>query len=223
MTMPPPLPQQIVATAALRVDSGTISSPAQREGNAFSDEIKGWAPDVLANMLVRLTTPAGRSQLAVIDGNSATSVVIKQRWAFDLPIGSSYEILVGDLMQMIGDVLGGGVGILVPMTIDPFTNTGNIDPAVVRSSATVKFRALKVHIHWSAATSNPVTIALDSHQGAAYDTVLEAIPLGANTDLVYYFPANAVFEAGDAITIAWTDDTGGLATWGVEIGWEGLG
>lgn len=105
--------------------------------------------------------------------------------------------------------------------IDPYTdNTGaNILPAAVRSTAIGSFKAVKVQIHWAAPTSNPVTIALDANAGAAYDTVLRAIAMGAGTDLVYYFPENAKFEAGDVITVAWTNDIGGVA-WAVQIGWE---
>lgn len=113
-----------------------------------------------------------------------------------------------------------GVIAATNLTVDPFTGTGNIAPAAVRSSATGAFRACKVTIHWSVATSNPVTIALDANAGPAYDTVLHVQTMGANTDMIYYFPANAKFEAGDVITVAWTDDTGGAATWGVEITWE---
>ena len=113
-----------------------------------------------------------------------------------------------------------GVIAATTLTVDPFTGTGNIAPAAVRSSAADAFRACKVTIRWSVATSNPVTIALVANAGPAYDTVLRVITMGANTDLVYYFPENAKFEAGDVITVAWTDDTGGAATWGVEITWE---
>lgn len=112
-----------------------------------------------------------------------------------------------------------GVIATTNLTVDPFTGTGNIDPATVRSSAANAFRACKVTIHWSAATSNPVTIALDAQQGVAYDTVLRVITMGAGTDLVYFFPENAKFETGDAITVAWTNDIG-IGTWGVEITWE---
>ncbi|GAI09733.1 unnamed protein product, partial [marine sediment metagenome] len=102
--------------------------------------------------------------------------------------------------------------------IDPYTGTGDIAPAVIRSTATTNFGMVKVQIHWSVATSNPVTIALDAQAGAAYDTVLRVVEMEANTDLVYYFEGNAKFEAGDAITVDWTDDTGGVAIWGVQIG-----
>lgn len=105
--------------------------------------------------------------------------------------------------------------------IDPFTdNTGaNILPAAVRSTAVGSFKAVKVQCHFAAATSNPITIALDANAGPAYDTVLHVQTMGANTDMIYYFPANAKFEAGDVITVAWTNDIGAVA-WAVQIGWE---
>lgn len=105
--------------------------------------------------------------------------------------------------------------------IDPFTdNTGaNILPAAVRSTAVGSFKAVKVQCHFAAVTSNPITIALDANAGPAYDTVLHVQTMGANTDMIYYFPANAKFEAGDVITVAWTNDIGAVA-WAVQIGWE---
>lgn len=102
--------------------------------------------------------------------------------------------------------------------IDPYTNTGNIAPAVVRSTAVTAFRAIKVTIHWTVATSNPVIIALDANAGPAYDTVLRVVTLGQNTDMVYWFPESALFEAGDVITVQWADDSGGVSVWGVQIG-----
>lgn len=105
--------------------------------------------------------------------------------------------------------------------IDPFTDaTGlNIVPATVRSTAIGSFKADKIQIHFAAPTSNPITIALDANAGAAYDTVLHVQTMGAGTDMIYYFPANAKFEAGDVITVAWTNDIGAVA-WAVQIGWD---
>ncbi|MBA7615679.1 hypothetical protein ES703_22964 [subsurface metagenome] len=107
------------------------------------------------------------------------------------------------------------------MHIDPFTdNTGaNILPAAVRSTAVGSFKAVKVQCHFAAVTSNPITIALDANAGPEYDTVLHVQTMGAATNMIYYFPANAKFEAGDVITVAWTNDIGALA-WSVQIGWE---
>ena len=105
--------------------------------------------------------------------------------------------------------------------IDPFTdNTGaNIAPANVRSTAIGSFKADKVHCHFAAPTSNPITIALDANAGAAYDKPLHVQVMGASQDMDYYFPAGAKFEAGDVITVAWTNDIGAVA-WAVQIGWE---
>ncbi|GAI28750.1 unnamed protein product, partial [marine sediment metagenome] len=73
--------------------------------------------------------------------------------------------------------------------IDPYTGVGNITPAAVFSTAVGSFKAVKVQIHWGAATSNPVTITLDANAGADYDTVLHVQTMGAGTDMIYYFPA----------------------------------
>ena len=105
--------------------------------------------------------------------------------------------------------------------IDPFTDATGIDilPAAVRSTAVGSFKAIKVQCHFAAVTSNPITIALVANAGAAYNTVLHVQTMGASQDMIYYFPANAKFEAGDVITIAWTNDIGVVA-WSVQIGWE---
>jgi len=110
-----------------------------------------------------------------------------------------------------------GAVVAPTVVIDPYTGAGNIAPAVVRSTAVTAFRAIKVTIHFAAPTSNPVTIALDANAGPAYDTVLRVITMGANTDLAYWFPESALFEAGDVITVAWINDIG-AAVWGVQIG-----
>ncbi len=133
----------------------------------------------------------------------------------------TFNALPGGVVVAAGDAYQIRRGVVVPagaVQIDNYTGVGNIAPAVVQSTAVTAFRAIKVQIHWSVATSNPVTIALDANAGPAYDTVLRVVTMGANTDMVYYFPESGLFEAGDVITVAWTDDTGGAATWGVSIG-----
>lgn len=105
--------------------------------------------------------------------------------------------------------------------IDPYTDAAGADilPANVRSTSVGSFKALKVHCHFAAATSNPITIALVANAGAAYDKPLHVQVMGASQDMDYYFPPGAKFEAGDVITVAWTNDIGALA-WAVQIGWE---
>jgi len=141
------------------------------------------------------------------------------------------ENLFNILKQKIQDIFGGGavisaanplpvdvVGAIGTLTQAPFTDTGDIAPAVVQAAPAADFKAVSISIHWAGAvTSNPVTIALDSGQGADYDTPLQVIPMGAIADLNYVFPANAKYLTGDVITVAWIDDTVGAATWGVII------
>jgi len=139
-----------------------------------------------------------------------------------------------DIRKAIRNALGGGndinAGNPLPVTsvlsaaslhVDPFTSNGDIAPAAVKSSAIGVFKACRVSIHFSVATSNPITIALDAFRGPEYDVPLIIEPMGAETDFIYYFPEGAKFEAGDVVTVDWTDDTVGAATWGVEIVWEG--
>ncbi len=134
----------------------------------------------------------------------------------------TFNALPGAIVVAAGDAYEIRRGAVVPtgaVQIDNYTDaTGaNILPAVVRSTAATAFRAIKVQIHWAAVTSNPVTIALDANAGPVYDTVLRVVTMGANTDMVYYFPESALFEAGDVITVAWANDIGILA-WAVQIG-----
>lgn len=200
------LTEIIRRTTEINIDTGTADATSLV--NRLDDAAKNWPVNAFANVcIVEITAGTGAGQIRLIASNTATSLVPATNFATAPDATSEYAIR-----------LFGKQAEVVPIFIDPYTNTGNINPAVVRSTPAGRFKLAKVHIHWSVATSNPVTIALDAAQGAAYDTVLRLVPLGANQNLTEYFPDNALFEPGDVITVAWTDDTGGAATWGVEIG-----
>ena len=175
--------------------------------NTLIDTVQGWQVNIFEDTMVEVEI-GGVHYTREIDSNTADTLDFTTNPLPFAPIaGSPYCI---KRVPKVGEV-----------HIDPYTdNTGaNILPAAVRSTAIGSFTGTKVQIHWAAPTSNPVTIALDANAGPAYDTVLRVIPMGAVSDLIYYFPESAKFEAGDAITVAWTNDIGALA-WAVQIGWE---
>lgn len=197
-----PLP---VTAAAVTYDCGIATAGTN---TTCQDTGKSWGVNMWAGAYIQVTIGAIEYHRRIIS-NTVDTLTFNA-----LP--ALIVVAVGDLFCITR-----GVSPTAPtVTIDPYTDaTGaNILPAVVRSTAVGAFRAIKVQIHWAAVTSNPVTIALDSNQGPAYDTVLRVVTMGANTDMVYYFPESALFEAGDVITAAWTNDIGALA-WAVQIGW----
>lgn len=199
----------ISAANPLPVTSGAALAQGVATGGSditLEDNTKGWAVNMWEDAIL-VVEIGGIEYHRHVTSNTADTLTIDA-----LPGG--VVVAAGDPYTIRRVVSPGEVH------VDPFTGTGNILPAAVRSTAIGSFKAVKVQIHWSAATSSPVTIALEANAGAAYNTVLHVETLGANTDMIYYFPAQAKFEAGDIITVAWADDTGGAATWGVEIGWE---
>lgn len=200
----------ISAANPLPVTSGAALEQGVATGGSnitLEDNTKGWQVNIWEDAIVAVEI-GGIEYHREIDSNNANSLDFTTH---PLPGG----VVVADgCPYTIRRVVSPG-----EVHIDPFTGTGNILPAAVRSTAIGSFKAVKVQIHWAAATSNPVTIALDANAGAAYDTVLHVQTMGAGTDMIYYFPQGAKFEAGDVITVAWTNDIGALA-WAVQIGWE---
>lgn len=194
----------LVDITEMALDSGVATGGSNI---TCEDTAKDWEVNMWEDCVVEVTI-AGIEYHRTITANTNDTL--------------TFNILPGAVVVAVGDVYEIRRGAVVPagaIQIDPYTdNTGaNILPAVVRSTAITAFRAIKVQIHWAAVTSNPVTIALDANAGPAYDTVLRVVTMGANADLIYYFPESALFEAGDVITVAWVNDIGVLA-WAVQIG-----
>lgn len=175
------------------------------------DNTKGWQVNIWENAIVSVDiVVAGIEYHRELDSNTADTLDFATH-----PLPALVVVAAGDPYTIRRVVSPGEVH------IDPFTDaTGaNILPAAVRSTAIGSFKADKVHCHFAAPTSNPITIALDANAGAAYDKILHVATMGASQDMDYYFPAGAKFEAGDVITVAWTNDIGVVA-WAVQIGWE---
>jgi len=195
-----PLP---VSMQEMAMDSGVATGGS---GTTCVDTAKEWEVNMWADCVVEVTI-GGIEYHRTITANTNDTL--------------TFNALPGAIVVAAGDAYEIRRGAVVPagaIQIDNYTGVGNIAPAAVQSTAVTAFRVIKVQIHWSVATSNPVTIAVDANAGPAYDTVLRVVTMGANTDLIYWFSEAALFEAGDVITVAWTDDTGGAATWGVSIG-----
>jgi len=201
VTAATPMP---VTSEAATLDCGVATAGTNI---TCQDTAKSWGVNMWAGAYIEVTI-AGVEYHRAIVSNTADTL--------------TFNALPALVVVAPGDAycIKAGVEPTAPtVIIDPYTGTGNIAAAAVRSTAIGAFRAIKVQIHWSVATSNPVTIALDANAGAAYDTVLRVVTLGVNTDMVYWFSESALFEAGDVITVAWVDDTGGAATWGISLGW----
>ncbi|GAH62311.1 unnamed protein product, partial [marine sediment metagenome] len=99
------------AIKSLTVDSGTVSSPVQPGGNALSDNAKNWAPHIHINRLVKVIKGPGIGQQAVIQDNSATTLVIKGTWPRGIGVGAVYVILGVDIAQILREVLNAGYNI----------------------------------------------------------------------------------------------------------------
>ncbi len=195
-----PLP----VTSGAALDSGTATGGSNI---TLADTTKNWGINMWEDAILAVEI-GGIEYHRHITSNTADTITMDA-----LP---ALVVVAADDPYTIRRVVSPG-----EVHIDPFTDaTGiNILPAAVRSSAVGSFKALKVHCHFAAATSNPITIALDANAGPAYDKPLHVQVMGASQDMDYYFPPGAKFEAGDVITIAWTNDIGAVA-WSVEIGWE---
>ncbi len=96
------------AIRSLAVDSGTVTTRVVAGGNVLHDDTKNWAANVHKNRLVKIIRGTGAGQMAVIEGNSTRSLVIKTGWAAPLDTTSVYVILGADFAQILRDVFGGG-------------------------------------------------------------------------------------------------------------------
>lgn len=125
--------------------------------------------------------------------------------------------------------LAPGVFVDQELSIAPATlvqkGTGNID-FTIRPQQTFKPTRIVIHFYgsgWSG--TNPITLTLDSGNGAEYDALLSTVPLkGLNADANIVWTADELrnpspwtFNADDGIRIQWTDPSAGTAKWGIEI------
>ena len=102
------------------IDYGVSSGVSPVGTNSLTDQSKRWATNVHRNRLVKIIKGAGAGQIAVIDGNSSQTLIIKQAWAIGLDTTSHYVILGMDVAQALKDVLGGGdvISATNPLPVD---------------------------------------------------------------------------------------------------------
>ena len=90
-----------------------------------------------------------------------------------------------------------------------------------------RFRLVFVRCHFAGGTgTSAVTISVDSGEGSAYDTRLFTITqAGTNQDVNFRIgtdevtePSPWTFQAGDSVTIRWTNPDSGNMSWGLEVG-----
>lgn len=79
------------------------------------------------------------------------------------------------------------------------------DPLSYTTSIGRRFKLEKITFHFSGASTETITITLDSAKGANYDVVLRAKSLSAETDYVYIPDGDAKFYKGDEIKVQCTN------------------
>ena len=135
----------VEAMRNLAVDSGTVTSPAAVDTNTLNDATKNWASNVHKNRLVKIIRGLGAGQMAVISGNSAQSLVIKQTWAVRLDTTSVYVILEKDTAQIVRDVLGAGANVDIVAEFDKLKEAlrtlteASVDTGIADDTSTVNF------------------------------------------------------------------------------------
>lgn len=78
-------------------------------------------------------------------------------------------------------------------------------------------KTIKVHLN-SAATTETLTISVDSQLGTAYDTQILSQAMAGTQDLLWLPEGQLRIAAGDTVTMSWTNTDG--RTWGAEINYE---
>jgi hypothetical protein len=81
------------------------------------------------------------------------------------------------------------------------------------------YRLVSFTLNLSAAptTSENLTVTLDAHAGAIYDTLLYSLDLsaGATADLVWQPEDEILLEGGDVVTVAWANTD--ARNWGAQL------
>ena len=71
------------------------------------------------------------------------------------------------------------------------------------------FEVSNILIHFSGATSTTVSVTVDSHAGASYDTLLWSRTLAADTDVaLLYTGGEVLLNKGDEIKVSFTISAG---------------
>ena len=167
------------------IDSGTVSSPVNLGGNTLTDSTKNWANNIHKNRLVRIVSDGGSGQLAVIDGNSSNTLLIRGTWPQRIAAGANYVIVGLNLPQDLKDVFGAGTNVDLRSIDDGLQSIGfehrqgrSLDDfyeGYLRSVAGVATRPA-LDNYWTAAgltiPANYTTLALFSRRPFNYGAVV---------------------------------------------------
>jgi len=89
------------AVQSLAIDYGTVAGPGAAGGNTVTDSLRNWAPHIHINRLVKIVSGLGAGQQAIIQDNSATTLLIRGTWPQAIGAGAVYMILGMDIAQMM--------------------------------------------------------------------------------------------------------------------------
>ncbi len=104
------------------------------------------------------------------------------------------------------------------------TGSGDMDALF---SLERRFRLVFIRCHFVGGTGlAPLTLALDSNAGAAYDAVLfTLVRAGTNRDVNFRIsveenadPSPWTFQPGSQLRLRWTNPDSGNMTWGLSVG-----
>lgn len=95
-------------------------------------------------------------------------------------------------------------------TITETTATQDLSAAALSATTSIgaDFRLNYITLHFSAATTETVTITVDSLTGANYDTILVSESLAAATDMTWVPDGALDFKSGNEIKVECTDNGG---------------
>jgi hypothetical protein len=105
-------------------------------------------------------------------------------------------------------------------TILKFDGTGTaglVLAAPVPIGQTYRLLSLTLNLSAAPTTSENLTVTLDAHAGAIYDTLLYALDLSAGSvsDLVWQPNPEILLEGNDVIRVAWANTD--VRNWGAQL------
>ena len=190
MAGPPALPIYesllIEALKALAVDSGTVTTPAAVGTNILNDNAKNWANDIHKNRLVKIVRGAGAGQMALIQNNTAKSLVIKQSWMVALDTTSVYVILDVDIVSEF-TALKEALSRVLEVSEDSGTATGGSNTTIVDTGK-----------NWGVDMWQNATVHV-IHDGVEYVRLCSSNT--ADTLTIAALPTGVSVAAGDAYAI----------------------
>lgn len=146
------------AMRSLAVDSGILTSQTAAGTNVLTDATKNWPPDVHRHRLVKVIRGAGAGQTAIVDGNTAKSLVVRQPWPVALDTTSMYVILDVGIPRMkttrgiliIASLGAGATSTLAACTaLDLRNNSTTLALTVAATYNALATRGLRVHVRTS--------------------------------------------------------------------------